>query len=68
MTPLIEAPTECLQWIDQPLFDHELATLRTCVNRQQPFWTADWQATIAASLGLTSTLRGRGRPRKLIEK
>jgi hypothetical protein len=63
----IEAPTEWLQWIDQLLFDHELTTLRTCVNRQQPFGTADWQAVIATTLGLESTLRQRGRPRKSLE-
>lgn len=64
----VEPPTEWLQWIDQPLFDQELTTLRICVNRQQPFGTADWQATAAASLGLSSTLRRRGRPRRHPEK
>lgn len=64
----VEAPTDWPQWIDQPLFAHELVTLRTCVNRQQPFGTEDWQVTMAATLGLASTLRRRGRPRKLIEK
>jgi putative transposase len=39
----VETPTEWLPWIDQPLFDHELTALRTCVNRQQPFGTTDWQ-------------------------
>jgi putative transposase len=60
----IEAPTEWLQWIDQPLFDHELSTRRTGVNRQQPFGAADWQAVIATIVGLESTRRQRGRPRK----
>lgn len=52
----------------QPLVDHDLTALRTCVNRQQPFGTPAWQATIAATLGLDSTLRPRGRPRKSPEK
>lgn len=30
----VELPPEWLHWIDQPLFDHELVTLRACVNRQ----------------------------------
>ena len=64
----IEAPTGWLPWIDQPLFDHELTTLRTCVNRQQPFGTPDWQTVTATTLGLESTLRQRGRPRKSPEK
>jgi hypothetical protein len=38
------------------------------VNRQQPFGTANWQATIAATLGLQSTLRQHGRPRTSPEK
>ena len=64
----IETPTDWLHWIDQPLFDHEITTLRTCVNRQQPFGGEDWRTTIAAALGLESTLRRRGRPTKASEK
>ena len=64
----VETPSDWLQWIDQPLFDHELTTLRTCVNRQQPFGVEDWQVTMAATFGLESTLRRRGRPRNLPEK
>ncbi|SPP64131.1 hypothetical protein NITLEN_100001 [Nitrospira lenta] len=30
------------------------------MNRQQPFGREDWQAKIAATLGLESTLRQRG--------
>lgn len=63
-----ETPSDGLQWIDQPLFDHALTTMRTCVNRQQPFGAEDWQVTIAATLGLESTLRRRGRPRNLPKK
>jgi len=64
----VETPSDWLQWIDQPLFDHELTTLRTCVNRLQPFGAGDWQEAIAAALGLESTLRRRGRPAKPSEK
>jgi hypothetical protein len=66
--PPVEPPTDWLSWVDPPLVEHELTALRTCVNRQQPFGTANWQATIAATLGLNSTLRPRGRPRKSPEK
>jgi putative transposase len=64
----VDLPHDWLQWIDQPLFDHELARLRTCVNRQQPFGEEKWQATIAAALGMESTLRRRGRPSRASEK
>ncbi|MBI5314665.1 MAG: hypothetical protein HZB34_01685 [Nitrospirae bacterium] len=64
----IESPPEWVQWINQPLLDHELVTLPTRVNRQQPFGREDWQASIATTLGLESTMRKQGRPRKLLEK
>ncbi|MDH5253901.1 MAG: transposase [Nitrospira sp.] len=59
----VETPRQWTHWINQPLFEHELIALRTCVNRQQPFGTAAWQTRIARTLGLESTLRPRGRPR-----
>ncbi|MEK6633041.1 MAG: transposase [Nitrospirota bacterium] len=64
----VEMPPGWVQWIDHPLFDHGLVTLRTCVNRQQPFGRENWQANIVAMLGLESTMRKRGRPRKPLEK
>jgi len=64
----VETPNEWLEGIDQRLFDYELTTLRTCVNRQQPFGAEKWQATIAAALGLESTARRRGRSSKAREK
>lgn len=64
----IPLPTEEPLSIDQPLSQPDLTTIRTCVNRQQPFGAADWQAQIAAMPGLASTLRPRGRPRKSLEK
>ena len=42
------------------LYAHARCMLRVYVNRQQPFGTTDWQATTAAMLGLSSTLRTRG--------
>jgi putative transposase len=60
----IPLPEEGIPWIDQPLVAHELTTLRTCVNRQQPFGTPEWQQQLATALGLESTLRRRGRPAK----
>ena len=51
-------------WLLQPLFDHELQQVRQCVNRQAPFGTVAWQQRLATTMGLESTLRQRGRPRK----
>jgi putative transposase len=57
-------PPDWDRWIEAPLFDHELTRLRTCVNRQAPFGIPEWQAHVAKQLGLASTLRPQGRPRK----
>ncbi len=54
------------QWFLRP-FSLRTA-LRTGVNRQQPFGAEEWQARIAAALGLELTLRRRGRPLKASEK
>jgi hypothetical protein len=61
-------PSQWLQWIGQPLFDQELTTLPTRMNRQQPFGPEGWQTTIVTALGVESMLRRRGRPLKVSEK
>ena len=43
----------------------ELAALRRSVVRGTPFGGEAWQERTAKRLGLESTLRARGRPRKL---
>lgn len=42
----------------------ELQHLRQCVNRGAPFGSDEWAMSTAATLGLESALRPRGRPRK----
>ena len=42
----------------------ELASLRRSVERGTPFGDTEWQDVTAAALGLESSLRPRGRPRK----
>jgi putative transposase len=64
----VPLPNNWLHWIDQPFFDHELTTLRTCLNRQAPFGSSDWLAQFTGVAGLDSTLRPRGRPRKTPNK
>jgi putative transposase len=50
--------------VNQPQTDAELAALRRSVARGQPYGQESWVAKTAAQLGLESTLRSRGRPRK----
>ena len=64
----VEMPKDWLDWLDKPLFDHELRAVRTCVNRQQPFGTDSWRSITAVALGLESTLRQRGRQFKHLAK
>jgi len=53
-----------LKLVQQPLTAEELAMLRHSVVRGTPFGDPKWQQRIVAKLGLESTMRPRGRPRK----
>jgi putative transposase len=64
----VPLPAEWLHWVKHPLFDHELTTLRTCLNRQAPFGSSDWLAQFTGVAGFNRTLRRRGRPRKTLDK
>ncbi len=50
--------------VNEPQSDRELEALRRCVMRGQPYGSNRWIQDAAKSLGLESTLRRRGRPRK----
>ncbi len=55
------------KWIDfvnDPATEAELEALRRSVNRGTPFGTTVWQQRTAKRLGLESSLRDPGRPRK----
>ncbi|HEY2159341.1 MAG TPA: transposase [Isosphaeraceae bacterium] len=54
-------------WLDRvnaPLSASDLQRLRTSVARESPFGTEAWVRRTAEQLGLESTLRPRGRPKK----
>ena len=53
-----------LRSVQQPLTAEELALVRHSVVRGTPFGDPKWQQRIVAKLGLESTMRPRGRPRK----
>jgi putative transposase len=52
------------EWVNQPEADADLAALRRCAERGSPYGDPAWVAATAERLGLQSTLRPRGRPRK----
>jgi len=70
-----DSPIELAQWpvrrlprwvkrVNQALSKKELHALANCVKRGLPFGDEDWTAKTAKRLGLESTTRPRGRPKK----
>ena len=53
-----------LEYVATPQTDVELLALRRSVERGVPYGNPRWQTQAIAALGLESTLRPRGRPRK----
>lgn len=52
------------QLVHRPQTDNELEAIRRSVLRGQPYGRAEWVQRTAQTLGLETTLRPRGRPRK----
>jgi putative transposase len=61
----VPQPRNWCELVRQPQTEAELAALRHSLMRGAPFGAANWTADTARRLGLESTLRPRGRPRKL---
>ncbi|MCY2928291.1 MAG: transposase [Planctomycetota bacterium] len=57
-------PDDWLAWVNRPQSEAELAGVRRSVQRGTPLGSDRWVRRIATALGLESTLRPRGRPRK----
>ncbi len=60
----VALPRTWLSLVNGPQTEAELAALRRCVERGQPYGGEAWTKRTAARLGLASTLRPRGRPKK----
>lgn len=63
-TPL---PRDWTRYVNEPQSEAELAALRTCIARGQPYGGERWTEKIARQLNLESTLRSRGRPPKVAD-
>lgn len=61
----VNRPRNWVAWVNQPETETELEVLRRSVQRGRPFGGETWVHRMAKRLGLESTLRPRGRPRKL---
>jgi putative transposase len=57
-------PRNWAEQVNRPQTEKELDALRRSVNRGQPFGSPDWQESTSLRLGLQSTFRKQGRPRK----
>lgn len=60
----VALPRNWSKWVDRAESPAELAALRRSIARGAPYGTQRWQTQTALRLGLESSLRPRGRPRK----
>ena len=60
----VDAPRNWLSRVNQAASAAELDALRTSLRRGRPLGSEAWVGATAKRLGLTSTLRPRGRPKK----
>ena len=54
-----------LDWVTKPLTDKEEQRIKQCIKRGCPFGDDNWVKKTARRLGIESTLRPKGRPRKV---
>ncbi len=57
-------PAHWVEHVNTPQTEAELTALRRCVNRGSPFGSESWSERTVRRLGLETTLRPRGRPKK----
>jgi putative transposase len=60
----VHEPSDWTALVNRPASEAQLAALRRSVVRQRPFGSGGWVRQTAAALGLETTLRDPGRPRK----
>ncbi len=65
---LIRLPPHWTEYVDTPITSNELNRFQRSVDRQTPFGDRTWQERICHTLGLESTLRPLGRPKKTTGK
>jgi putative transposase len=63
----VDTPTNWVDWVNAAQTAAEVEALRNSVNRGTPYGSVGWKVRIANALGLQSSLRPRGRPRKRVD-
>jgi putative transposase len=61
----LKRPRGWIQWVNETEKEAELEDLRCSAQRGRPFGNEKWVAHVAKRLGLESTLRQRGRPKRM---
>jgi putative transposase len=64
----VPLPANWLAEVNRSQSEEVMADVRRCVQRGQPYGEASWVKRAAGRLGLETTLRPRGRPRKVDAK
>jgi len=67
-SPPVELPKSWRRLVNEPQSEAELTALRTSIVRGRPFGSETWTRRAVRQLGLESTIRPRGRPRKSAKK
>ena len=62
----VRRPEEWLKYVNEPQTDDEVRRLRESIQRGRPYGTLPWVTKTAQELGLVSSLRPRGRPKKQV--
>jgi len=60
----VEMPGNWVEIVNRAEGDEELDAIRKCTSRGRPYGNESWAMSTAADLGILSTVRGTGRPRK----
>jgi len=60
----VRCPRDWLSWVKESQTEAELESLRRSITRGSPYGTETWVERTVKKLGLETTLRPRGRPRK----
>ena len=64
----VRRPDDWRAFVNEPQTEAEVKRLRQCLQRGRPFGEPAWQQQTAQRLGLESSLRPRGRPKKIVEE
>jgi len=61
----IELPEDWIEYVNERMKPSELKRVRNSVNRQAPLGEESWQVETANRFGLMSTLKDKGRPKRV---